>query len=410
MLAERLNKAWTARHGGIDPVMRFTDEGLVLGAGTVLAKCGAAARDISIDPSEPRLRALLTAAHLQSPTHESLAHLRKAAQRWSEGEDALAAMHLALSGVDRLQQPEADARRIFLAEGLLNAGFVADDITRAVKEGDTALIRLQKYDPDQPRVPAGSGRSSGQWTSGDDGSPDTTKPLVYPPRPEVNPDSITEVAVRSQGYASIYACNNAYADCIRAADEAEVADHDAANDNLPLEDYKNCRLAMLVCNTLSWVIEDLPLPLSGGVIYPHRGVVLIKKGRLDVYYPPGPGGTPPVINRGLESSLGCSLLRKVVKMDAFPSPSWTSSPDETPSKDPAGFSPCLRVIDTLASRMGGTVAAQSLTTSKQWGKIVRARIADNSAASTGSLPVMCWQNPDASVQILVGYDGYESMR
>ncbi|MGI8568198.1 MAG: hypothetical protein ACR2KT_03520 [Methylocella sp.] len=28
---------------------------------------------------------------------------------------------------------------------------------------------LEKYNPDQPRVPAGSGRESGQWTSGDGG-------------------------------------------------------------------------------------------------------------------------------------------------------------------------------------------------------------------------------------------------
>lgn len=37
MLAERLNKAWAARRGSsaIDVVMRFADEGLVLGAGTV---------------------------------------------------------------------------------------------------------------------------------------------------------------------------------------------------------------------------------------------------------------------------------------------------------------------------------------------------------------------------------------
>ncbi|MEJ0067394.1 MAG: hypothetical protein WDM85_20000 [Caulobacteraceae bacterium] len=43
--------------------MRFSDEGLVLGAGTVLAPPGASSRDIAIDIADPRLLALLSAAH-----------------------------------------------------------------------------------------------------------------------------------------------------------------------------------------------------------------------------------------------------------------------------------------------------------------------------------------------------------
>jgi hypothetical protein len=68
-------------------------------------------------------------------------------------------MHLALSGLDRLERPVVDARRLFFADRLLSGGFPADVIVRAL--GDIA-----KYSPDQPRVPAGSGRTSGQWTTG----------------------------------------------------------------------------------------------------------------------------------------------------------------------------------------------------------------------------------------------------
>ena len=125
MLADRLDKTWRARRRStsIEPVMRFSDEGLVLGAGTLLAKSGGSSREISIDPSEPRLLALLAAAHLRRPTAGALAHLGKAAERRREGNDALADMHLALSQLDRLAQPEADAHRLFLADGLLSAGF-----------------------------------------------------------------------------------------------------------------------------------------------------------------------------------------------------------------------------------------------------------------------------------------------
>src|SRR5262245_57757075 len=105
MLADKLSKAWAERLASmaIEPVMRFSREGLILGAGTVLAKSGGGAgHEVSIDPGEPTLRALLTAAYLHEPTVVSLAHLHKAAHRWSEGHKALAAMHLALSGFGRL--------------------------------------------------------------------------------------------------------------------------------------------------------------------------------------------------------------------------------------------------------------------------------------------------------------------
>jgi len=51
MLADQLAKAWRERRGSvaIDAAMRFSDEGLVLGAGTVLAPSGDSGRDVSIE-------------------------------------------------------------------------------------------------------------------------------------------------------------------------------------------------------------------------------------------------------------------------------------------------------------------------------------------------------------------------
>ena len=91
----------------------------MLGAGTILAASGKSGRDVSIGSRERRLGALLSAAHQRRPTAGALVHLRKAAERWNQGQDALAAMHLALSRLDRLEHPEADAHRLFLADGLL---------------------------------------------------------------------------------------------------------------------------------------------------------------------------------------------------------------------------------------------------------------------------------------------------
>jgi hypothetical protein len=134
-LEARLDEEWrTRRTSATDAAMRFADAGLVLG-GTVLATAGVSGRDISIDIAEPRFLALLSAAHRRLPTVWELAHLRKAAERWGEGEDSLTAMHLALSGLSRLMRPNADAHRLFLADSLLQAGVDAAVLMRALDLG-----------------------------------------------------------------------------------------------------------------------------------------------------------------------------------------------------------------------------------------------------------------------------------
>jgi hypothetical protein len=45
---------------------------------------------------------------------------------------------------------------------------------------DPAPLALLKYNPNQPRVPAGSGRASGEWTSGGAGGSDGTHGNVTP--------------------------------------------------------------------------------------------------------------------------------------------------------------------------------------------------------------------------------------
>jgi hypothetical protein len=169
-------------HAGRELAMRFSQQGLVLGFGTVLAPASASARDVSIDVTEPRVLALLSAAHLRSPTPGGLAHLRRAAEMWREGEDNLAAMHLALSRLDRLEHPIADAQRLFLADGLLEAGLDAATLVRALDVETPSDGQVSKYSPDQPRAPAGSGRPSGEWTTGA-GSPVSAAPPTARQRP-----------------------------------------------------------------------------------------------------------------------------------------------------------------------------------------------------------------------------------
>jgi hypothetical protein len=206
MLADRLRKAWDNRRKSmaVDAVMRFSEEGLVLGAGTILSAASHAGRDVSINPDEPRLVALLSAAHQRRPATNSLLHLRKAAERWNDGEDALAAMHLALSRLDRLKQPEADAHRLFLADGLLNNGVEADTITAAIEANAADIAGLDKYSPDQPRVPAGSGQTSGEWTATGAGAPSAQRSpgspaAAHPARPAPGADDASGSRVGGRG-------------------------------------------------------------------------------------------------------------------------------------------------------------------------------------------------------------------
>jgi hypothetical protein len=77
---------------------------------------------------------------------------------------ALAHIHLAHAGLPPCGPDQA--LRLFVADELIEAGVSPETLMKA-QGFDPAPLALLKYSPDQPRVPAGSGRESGEWTSGD---------------------------------------------------------------------------------------------------------------------------------------------------------------------------------------------------------------------------------------------------
>jgi hypothetical protein len=311
MLAERLSKAWDERQRStlVDPVMKFTAEGLVLGAGTVLIPSGGSGRERVIEPVEPKLRALLTAAHLGQPSMLALGHLRKAVERWSEGEDRLAAMHLALSRVDHLERPVADAQRLFLADGLLKDGIEADVVIAAITAGGPAFEQLQKYDPDQPRVPAGSGKTSGEWTSGGGGSSTSQQA-------EVNPSTITPAAYsgsikpaatyygkdaceRARKYCRANTLNDALAMFPEINTAANDNGEEKVYDKWKKEESQQCDKGGFVCETLSLIVNYTPFIQRSAVRFPDGGLVISEKGwEEDLYIPRGnPRGAIPPMRR-----------------------------------------------------------------------------------------------------------------
>ncbi|RBP15880.1 hypothetical protein DFR50_107150 [Roseiarcus fermentans] len=133
-------------------------EALTLG-GFVIGKAG------KFD--EPRAAALLAAAYGAALSPSALAYLRGAVRKRREGEIPLALTYLALAGLPPLADPAAALERLSKSDALMEAGVAPSAIVAALAPRHVDLARA--YNPDQPRVPAGNGEISGQWTSGDAG-------------------------------------------------------------------------------------------------------------------------------------------------------------------------------------------------------------------------------------------------
>jgi len=146
--------------------LTMTDAGLILGRETILpiAMAGAAGvSSLSVD-DEANARAMLTVAYERRPVPKrTVAQMRRAVDLWRQGEKALAQLHLAFIGLPDVD--ECVAYRLLLAKKALEAGVSPEALIKAVGFNQTALD-FEKYNRDQPRVPAGQGRESGRWTSG----------------------------------------------------------------------------------------------------------------------------------------------------------------------------------------------------------------------------------------------------
>lgn len=178
-----------ARQRPLEPALKITGEGLVLG-GTVLVEmgCGHTGRtELVLDGREERTLALLAVVYSEAIDARILAAIRCAASYWSAGEPVLAAITLARTGLPPLGRLERASLRLCLAERLLDDGLSPRELVKAC-DLDPALLNALKagYDPDEPRVPAGN-PSGGQWTndgfaSGETGyGPPTSRPSTAAP-------------------------------------------------------------------------------------------------------------------------------------------------------------------------------------------------------------------------------------
>lgn len=92
MLTEQLREQWRARERAapIYPVMTFTPDGLVLGAGTVLLQADGPRRLQSLRGQEMRVLALLAAAYGKAVAPAVLGNIERAVKSWRDGDQCLA--------------------------------------------------------------------------------------------------------------------------------------------------------------------------------------------------------------------------------------------------------------------------------------------------------------------------------
>ena len=88
---------------GLAGRMTLTGQGLVLGAGTLLAKLGGKALPIEAD--QERIWTLLSVASGEKISQAVFGSLRRVAKHWQGGDKSLAAIHLAQMGLPDMVLP-----------------------------------------------------------------------------------------------------------------------------------------------------------------------------------------------------------------------------------------------------------------------------------------------------------------
>ncbi len=145
--------------------LAFTDGGLTLGAGAVVAKMATDARGRSVGLAlageEESILVPFAAAFGKAVSPHVLSNLSRASEHWSRGDKCLAHIHLAHAGLPEIDA--AGAYRLALCEQALALGYTPRAIYKALDLEPPPPFG--KFSADQPRVPAGSGSESGRWTS-----------------------------------------------------------------------------------------------------------------------------------------------------------------------------------------------------------------------------------------------------
>ncbi len=151
---------------GLSRNLEMNEDGVItLGAGTVIAHAQRAGDTLRIFA---KLAATFGCAVEPASAVKVLGVLEKASELWRQGEKCLAQIHLSHVRLPPLEEREAFA--LFATDALISSGVSSCALLAGLGVDPAYLGQFEKYNPDQPRVPAGNGRESGRWGSGGGGS------------------------------------------------------------------------------------------------------------------------------------------------------------------------------------------------------------------------------------------------
>ena len=300
MLIDRVQRIWGDREavGPIETSMCFKASGLVLGAGTVLAPVDEDG-SVVIDGHETQLLMLLSVAYCEPIGEAALGHIRRAALRWSEGDDALADTHLALTRLQRLEEPLAASRRLVAAEELLREGLAPDSLLKALGMNEATIETILRYSADQPRVPAGSGRISGQWAA----EPTARQNSVPQKTPPTDRSGSTRSAESEAGSTSDAVPNARPETAIETrpperspADVVNPSTIELVNDRALYHDTVVRWLANTLRSVGSTVETNFPLTLIGGDPTAYPDLIVLPRGSLIPYLIEVKTGNDPILS------------------------------------------------------------------------------------------------------------------
>jgi hypothetical protein len=183
VLHKKLEDAWQERWyaAPFSPFLKFAPEGLVLGAGTVIVAAEGRRQLSSFEGKEARVLALLSAAYDKAIPPSVVGNIKRAAKAWSEGDDCLAYIHLAHARLATPNDPNEAAHRLFIVDGFMKAGASPRAVFKALRLNSAYIAVVEKFfNSNELRVPAGSGRTSGEWTRGASGGEQPVSGSGYP--------------------------------------------------------------------------------------------------------------------------------------------------------------------------------------------------------------------------------------
>ena len=159
--------------------------GLMLGAGTVLAKRVSGTLDIDDAQSQARILALLTAAYGPAIELGVLGHIERAVKAEREDKRVLAAIHLAHAGLPPIGEDSDACHRLFFFEALIDEGTAPATILSALRSVDDLFERRNPYHDEHGRFATGNGAASGAIPAAY--KPGKQKPTAKPAKPKPQP-------------------------------------------------------------------------------------------------------------------------------------------------------------------------------------------------------------------------------